>query len=224
MRWVPSRSCHRVNRADGGFVQLTGHHTVAGCRDRRRRGEPPIRVHPTRVGLSPDCSALPRPATVSGGHDRAAVIPVDVPRMPTVELTELVVVHVRRITALFTSVLLLQASLAGGGFACVSHGYRDTGQRQASARPTGHSIMSMVEAHPGGEQHLAGLPGAPTGNCDRGGLLGKCVSMTPCGLVILISPAVEMPLAIMRPVSPPASRSPAPPTHTTAPDLPPPRP
>ena len=116
----------------------------------------------------------------------------------------------RRVTALIAALLLLQLTLAGGSVACITHG------QGVDAPRNDHSAMSMDSSiGSASDKNHSGCPAHHT--------TGPCDSMAACGPVVLGAAIAGMSIVVIPATGAIPSRVLAPPTRTTAPELPPPR-
>ncbi|HEX6252416.1 MAG TPA: hypothetical protein VFZ56_13415 [Gemmatimonadaceae bacterium] len=123
---------------------------------------------------------------------------------------------IRRIGALATGILVLQLTLLGAAAPCTDHGvggFADAG--------SGHDAHAPVSSAPAPDAHedCDGGPAEPT---DSGSSSGGCIAMMSCVTPLLLDaqPPVDGGKVINTQVAAPVLE---PPTHTTAPELPPPR-
>lgn len=140
------------------------------------------------------------------------------------ERIEGVVIHPRRVAASLMSLLFfLQVTLAGGGLVCPAHDHGGMAGGHASTRRAAHAMMRMTVVAPSATPRAIVLSTPAPAHCDMAGLAGECASMVSC------SPAASIPQRLVRATlqdhaaARPADRTLAPPSRTTAPELPPPR-
>ena len=123
---------------------------------------------------------------------------------------------ISRMAALATGILVLQLTLLGAVAPCTDHGvggFADAGHEQGGHAPVSSALANDVH------EDCDGGPAEPT---DTRSSSGSCIAMMSCVTPLLLDaqPPVDGGNVINTQV---AAAVLEPPTHTTAPELPPPR-